>query len=162
MPNLCRHRLMLLALLLAVLPLQAQPAPAATAAATGQPAVYAPRTGDEWIDRALAGINDYAARYPDSLVDEVSRYLDVARDYAQALLKQPGWHAGDLYFACALAKATGKPCREVVRAWSRDRAGGWRGVAKTFDAQPGSAEYGKIRETLRASHAHWARPLPIR
>ncbi|MFT3754804.1 MAG: hypothetical protein QM769_02460 [Pseudoxanthomonas sp.] len=160
MANRYPHRLALLALLLACLPLQAQQAPAAPAEETEQSETWAPHTGDEWIDRALASSNDYAARYPDSFVDEVSRYLDISRDYAQALLEQPGWQAGDLYFACALAKATGKPCREIVRARSRGPADDWRSVAKAFDAQPGSTEYRKIRETLRASHAHWARPLP--
>ena len=123
-------------------------------------APYEPRTGDAWIDRALADINDYAARYPDSFVDEVSRYLDVPRDYAQAMLGQPSWRAGDIHFACAFAKVIAKPCREVVRAWSRDHAEGWRGVAKDFDVRPGFMEYKRVREAIRASYAHWARPLP--
>lgn len=121
---------------------------------------YQPRTGDGWIDRALVDINAYAARYPDSFVDEVARYLDVPRDYAQAMLGQPDWRAGDIHFACALAKVIARPCRDVVRAWSRDHAEGWRGVAKAFDVRPGFMEYKRVREAIRASYAHWSRPLP--
>ncbi|MFT3761628.1 MAG: hypothetical protein QM761_03250 [Pseudoxanthomonas sp.] len=160
MPHRPVHRRLLLLALLPLttcLPSQAQETAAATATET---AAYAPRTGDDWIDRALADIGDYAARYPDGFVDEVSRYLDVPRDYAEAMLAQPGWRAGDIHFACNLAKVAGRACREVVRAWSRDHENGWRGVAKDFEVPPGAAGYRQIRETIRASYAHWARPLP--
>lgn len=121
---------------------------------------YRPRTGDAWIDRALRDIDDYAARYPDSFVDEVSRYLGVSRDYAQALSAQPGWRAGDVHFACALAKASAHSCREVVQARAKDYEAGWRDVAKGLGVRPGSGEYRRVREAIRASYAHWARPLP--
>jgi len=121
---------------------------------------YQPRTGDAWIDRALRDIGDYAARYPDSFVDEVSRYLGVSRGYAQALLAQPGWRAGDVHFACALAKASAHSCREVVQARTKDYEAGWRDVAKALDVRPGFGEYKRVREAIRASYAHWARPLP--
>jgi hypothetical protein len=120
----------------------------------------APRTGDVWIDRTLPDIDAYAARYPDSFADEMQRYFGVSPDYVQALLAQPGWRAGDVHFACALAKASAHSCREVVRARAQHYTADWRDVAKGLGVRPGYGEYKRVRAAIRASYAHWARPLP--
>lgn len=134
------------------------PSPAWAAAVSGED--HAPRTGDAWIDRVLPDIDAYAERYPDSFADEAWRYFGVSREYVQALLAQPGWRAGDVHFACALAKASAHSCREVVQARAQDYAADWRDVAKGLGVRPGHGEYTRIRATIRASYAHWARPLP--
>jgi hypothetical protein len=117
-------------------------------------------TGDAWIDRVLPDINAYAARYPDSYADELARYFGISREYTQTLLMQPGWRAGDVHFACALAKATAHSCREVVRARAQNYDASWRDVAKVLGVHPDSDEYKQIRAAIRNSYAHWARPLP--
>lgn len=120
---------------------------------------YLPRSGDAWIDRQLADINSYAARYPRSFADEMARYYSVPRDYVEAMLQQPSWEAGDVLMACALAQALAQPCRAVVREWSRDHAEGWAGVAKRLQVKPGSAQYRELRQDIEATYSRWARPL---
>jgi len=119
---------------------------------------YLPRSGDAWIDRQLADINAYAARYPQSFADELARYYSVPRDYVEAMLQQPTWHAGDILMACALAQVVGQPCRAVVREWSREHAEGWAGVARRLQAKPGSAQYRELRKDIEATYSRWARP----
>lgn len=149
-------RLVVLAVLMVVampaLAWQQEPAPTEEAA-------YAPRSGDAWIDRHLADINLYAARYPQSFADELGRYYAVPRPYVEAMLQQPSWEAGDIVMACGLAQLVGQPCRAVVREWSRDHAEGWEGVAARLQPPPGPAQMRELRERIKQSYAHWARPL---
>jgi hypothetical protein len=120
---------------------------------------YQPRTGDAWLDRQLADINLYAARYPQSFADEMARYYSVPRDYVEAMLQQPSWEAGDIFMACALAQALGQPCRAVVREGSRDHAEGWKGVRQRLKPGPDPALQRRLRKDTRQTYAHWARPL---
>jgi hypothetical protein len=120
---------------------------------------YQPRSGDAWIDRQLADMNDYAARYPASFSDEVSRYYSVPRDYVEAMQQQPAWEPGDIFMACALAQRVAQPCRAVVREWSRDHAEGWAGVATRLQAKPGTAPYKELRKDIERTYERWARPL---
>jgi hypothetical protein len=120
---------------------------------------YQPRSGDAWIDRQLADINRYAARYPRSFADEVARYYSVPRDYVEAMQQQPTWEPGDIFMACALAQRIAQPCRVVVREWSRDHADGWAGVATSLQAKAGTAPYRELRKDIEQTYARWARPL---
>lgn len=122
------------------------------------PAAHA--TGDAWIDRQLADIDAYARRYPDSFIDELARHLDVSRDYAQAVLKAPGWRAGDLYFACAWAQAQALACRELVRDYSAARADGWEKVLAAR-GEPDNASYRAVRHAIVASFDRWDRPIEL-
>ncbi len=137
------------------------------ALATGAPAfaqeeapAYAPASGDASVDRHLADINEYAARYPAAFADEMARYYAVPRAYVEAMQQQPDWTAGDIFMACALAQIVGQPCRAVVREWSRDHEGGWKAVAARLQAEPGSTQYRRLRSALDASYARWGRPAP--
>ena len=121
--------------------------------------VYAPQSGNAWIDQHLVDINRYAARYPDSFLDELARYHAVPRAYADALLRQPDWTPADVYMACALAQVSAKPCRAVVREWARDHEGGWEAVAERLDAGPGSEPYRRLRQGIIDSYQRWARPI---
>ena len=120
---------------------------------------FEPRSGDAWIDRHLRDMNDYAARYPQSFVDEVSRYYSVPREYVEALLQQPAWKPGDVFMACALGQVLAQPCRNVVREWSRDHAEGWRGVGTRMQSKPGQPITRELRQDIRETYARWARPL---
>jgi hypothetical protein len=136
-------------------------------AGTGMPAfaqedpdTYAPATGDSKVDRHLADINEYASRYPAAFADEMARYYAVPRAYVEAMQQQPDWTAGDIFMACALAQIVGQPCRAVVREWSRDHEDGWKAVAARLQAEPGSAQYRRLRSAIDASYARWGRPSP--
>jgi hypothetical protein len=120
---------------------------------------FQPASGDAWIDRHLADMNDYAARYPQSFVDEVSRYYSVPREYVEALLQQPGWEPGDVFMACALGRILAQPCRKVVREWSRDHVEGWRNVASRMKSRPDQPVTQELRKNIRESYGRWARPL---
>ncbi|RYZ73285.1 MAG: hypothetical protein EOP91_05660 [Lysobacteraceae bacterium] len=127
-----------------------------------QPAepAYQPRSGDAWLDQHLADINLYAARYPQSFGDEMSRYYAIPRGYVEAVLSHPSWQAGDIFMACALALAVDRPCRDVVREWSRDHGDGWKGVAQRLQARPDEVQLRRtLRRSVEASYARWARPL---
>ena len=120
---------------------------------------FQPDSGDAWIDRHLVDINVYAARYPDSFADEMTRYYAVPRGYVEALLQQPAWTAGDIFFSCAVAQRVGQPCRALVREWSRDHEEGWAGVIERMGMQPGTPAFGALRDDIKASYARWSRPL---
>jgi hypothetical protein len=138
------------------------PARAQSPAAPETPAANAPAyaTGDAWIDRQLDDIDAYARRYPASFVDELSRYLDVRRGYAEAVLKAPGWRAGDLYFACAWARATQQPCRVLVRARSDDPTRTWQAVL-VAQGEADNLAYREVRHALVASYDRWERPIVL-
>jgi hypothetical protein len=135
-------------------------APAAGMAQQTDTPVSWPGSGDAAVDRYLADINDYAARYPASFADEMSRYYSVPRTYVEAMMKQGDWTAGDIYMACALAQVAGQPCRAVVREWSRDHSGGWRDVAARVEVKPGGAQYRRLRKGLDDTYRRWERPAP--
>ncbi len=122
---------------------------------------YAPATGDAWVDRQLADINRYAARYPDAFVDEVVRYAGVRHGYAVALLQQHGWQPGDLYFACFWGKVTGTGCREPVRARSQNPDDGWEAVVERLPVAPHNLHWRAMRHAIVASFDHWDRPIEL-
>lgn len=105
-------------------------------------AAYEVETGDSWVDAQLQDINHYAERYPDAFLDEVSRYAGVPRGYISALFTTHGWQAGDIYFACFWAKASGQTCRDSVRAFSQDPEGGWEAVVKRMPIMCRGGIYG--------------------
>lgn len=141
--------------------LAAAPARAQTPAAkpdAAPAATYA--TGDAWIDRQLEDIDAYARRYPASFLDELSRYRDVRRGYAEAVLEAPGWRAGDLYFACAWAQATGQSCRAMVRERSSDAGRAWEAVLAA-QGEPDNLAYREVRHAIVASYDRWERPIVL-
>lgn len=154
-----RLRALLLSLLLA-------PATVLAQQTAERSAAYVVETGDRWVDAQLQDINYYAERYPDAFLDEVSRYAGVPRGYISALFTTHGWQAGDIYFACFWAKASGQTCRDSVRAFSQDPDGGWEAVVKRMPVKPdGAVEQARLYRTVRhavvASYQHWDRPITL-
>ncbi|MEN1955967.1 hypothetical protein [Luteimonas changyuni] len=133
-------------------PAEATPAPEAAPA-------WAPRTGDAVVDARLADINVYAARYPEAFIDELERYFDAPRPLLETLLGE-GRTPGDLYYACALARVSGRPCRGVIEAWQVRGDGGWEAIARGFGVEPGDERAKRLRQGIQQSYAHWDRPLP--
>ncbi len=124
-------------------------------------AAYTVETGDRWLDAQLQDINHYAERYPDAFLDEVSRYANVPRGYVSALFTNHGWQAGDIYFACFWAKASGQTCRDSVRAFSQDPEGGWQAVVKRMPVAPDNLHVRAVRHAIVASYEHWDRPITL-
>src|SRR5690606_4348387 len=68
-----------------------------------------------------------------------------------------GMRPGDVYYACALARASGRACRGLVEAWREDPGGGWPGVAERLGLALDDL-HRRVRDGIRASYRRWARP----
>lgn len=124
-------------------------------------AAYEPGTGDAWLDRQLADVNLYAARYPDAFIDEVVRYGGARRGYVEALMQQHGWAAGDIWFACFWGQAIDASCREPVQARTRHPGEGWKAVVESLPVAPHNLHWRAVRHALVASYDHWDRPVRL-
>lgn len=119
-----------------------------------------PRSGDVWMDVWLGDMNRYGSRYRDPFVDELVRYHAAPRDLVIDLLARR-WAPGDIYFACALAKLAGRPCRYVVEQWERDHAQGWGAMAKRLGIKPGSPQFHQLKRGMVPSYDRWGRPIEL-
>lgn len=140
----------LLALVLVVAPLHAQ-----EFAWT-----FDPRSGDAWVDAQLADVNAYGTRWPAPFADELVRYQGAPRDLVDALLRQR-WAPGDIYFACALAQASGRPCRAVAEEWSQHHDEGWGALAQRLGIAPGSPAFHQLKRGFVPSYDRWGRPIQL-
>jgi hypothetical protein len=131
-----------------------------TAAAQDFAYPWQPRSGDAWVDAQLADINQYAARWPNTFTDELVRYHGAPRDLVDELL-QRRWAPGDIYFACALAAAAGRSCREVAAEWAQQHADGWGALALRLGVAPGSSAFRRMKHEVVASYDRWGRPLRL-
>lgn len=139
------------------------------AAATGAGSVAAqdyvfgwnPRSGDVWVDSTLGDMNRYGNRYRDPFVDELVRYHGAPRDLVTDLLTNRRWAPGDVYYACALASALGRPCRYVADYWERNHGRGWGVVAQELGIKPGSAEFHRLKRGFVPTYDRWSRPITL-
>lgn len=139
----------------------AQEAATPAAVPVPQEAAAEPGTGNAWIDARLHDMDRYAARHRAAFVDEIVRYLEAPRALVDEALAGPGVRPGEVYYACALARASGRSCRTVVEAWQRDPSGGWAGVADRLGLESEATLHPRIRELVAASYRRWARPLDV-
>lgn len=116
-------------------------------------------TGDAWIDARLQDMDGYAARWRDAFVDEIVRYLEAPRPLVEEALAEAGMRPGDVFYACALARASGRSCRSLVDAWAQDASGGWPGVAARLELGADAKLNARIREDIVASYRRWDRPI---
>lgn len=149
---------LLLAALLAIAAPGATPAQGAAAGAEPEAEAVA-TTGDAWVDARLADMDTYAARYRGAFDDEMVRYLEAPRALVEEARADGGMRPGDVYYACALAQASGRACRGLLEAWRQDHAGGWAGVASRLGLEPDARRQRRIRESIVASYRRWDRPL---
>jgi len=145
-----RFRFVLLALVLAATPLFAQDFAWS----------FDPRSGDAWVDAQLADVNAYGARWPGPFADELARYYGAPRDLVDELL-QRRWAPGDIYFACALAQAAGRPCRAVVEEWDQHHGDGWGALAQRLGIAPGSPAFHRLKRGFVPSYDRWGRPIHL-
>lgn len=126
-----------------------------------EPAPWAPRSGDAWLDTWLTDLNLYAERYGDAFVDELVRYRGAPRALVEQLMADPVRQPADVYVACALAQALGRTCREVAAAWRRDPDQGWAVLAETLDAERHGEAMMRVKRGLVESYDRWARPIRL-
>lgn len=121
---------------------------------------WAAGSGDATVDARLVDINAYARRYPDAFIDELVRYLDAPRALVAERLGKHGALPAEVYYACAIARVTGRPCRSVLEARDRVPSEDWSSVAAELGVAPGSPEAARLRQAITDSYRRWARPLP--
>src|SRR5690606_6813420 len=111
-------------------------------------------TGDDWIDARLRDMDAYAARHRDAFIDEIVRYLEAPRALVDEALTAGGMRPGDVYYACALARASGRACRTLVDVW-QDAAGSWESVVGRLELEADARLHPRIRDDIRASYRRW-------
>ncbi|MCG8274803.1 hypothetical protein [Stenotrophomonas sp. NLF4-10] len=156
-----RHALLAVLLLCGATALPALGQSTSEVTPSDEGAAYVPGTGDAWLDRQLADVNRYADRYPEAFVDELVRYGGARRGYPEALMRQHGWAAADVWFACFWGKAIGTSCREPVRARAQHPDEGWKAVVQTLPVAPDNLHWRAVRHALVASYDHWDRPIRL-
>lgn len=113
---------------------------------------YSPRTGDVTVDAQLGDINVYARGDLDGFVDEVVVSYGAPRYLVRELTYERHWLPADVYYACALAHELGRPCRDVVDIYQRDRAQGWGAIALRLGIKPGSPAFHALKGKVGKSH----------
>lgn len=117
-----------------------------------------PRSGDDWIDAQIADIDVYGNRYRGAFVDDVVRYLAAPRELVAELLASRAWQPGDVYYACALAQAAGRPCRAAVALREQSPDAGWHAVADAMGVGDDRDALARLKLDITDSYRHWARP----
>lgn len=120
-----------------------------------------PRSGDVWVDTQLADMNRYGSRYRDPFINEMVRYHEVPRDFVSDLLVRRNWAPGDVYYACTIAQAIGRPCSYVANEWEQNHGQGWGVVAKRLGIKPGSAEFHRLKKGFVPTYDRWSRPVVL-
>ena len=129
--------------------------------ASAQTVGYNIRTGDVWVDTRLGEINDYGGRYRDPFIGEMTGYYGAPRSLVVELLDQRRWAPADVYYACALARALGIPCLEVVREYDRHPGQGWGAVAKRYGIKPGSPAFHALKQGTARTYDRWGYPVRV-
>ncbi len=120
---------------------------------------YNIRTGDVWVDTRLGEINDYGRRYRDPFVSEMTGHYGAPRSLVLDLLDRRGWAPADVYFACAIARALGIPCLDVVHRHERNPGQGWGNLAKQMGIKPGSREFHALKNGAIGTYDRWGYPI---
>lgn len=122
---------------------------------------YNIRTGDVWVDTRLGEINDYGHRYREPFIHEMTGYYGAPRSLIDELLGRRGWAPGDVYYACAIARALGVPCLNVVREYDRYPGRGWGDVAKRMGIKPGSPAFHALKRGAVGTYDRWGYPITV-
>jgi hypothetical protein len=122
---------------------------------------YNIRTGDVWVDTRLGEINDYGRRYRDPFVSEMTGHYGAPRSLVLDLLDRRGWAPADVYFACAIARALGIPCLDVVQRYERNPGQGWGNLAKQMGIKPGSPAFHALKNGAVGTYDRWGYPIRI-
>ena len=120
-----------------------------------------PRTGDVWVDTQLADVNRYGTSYREPFINEMVRYYGAPRDLVTDLLVDKRWSAGDVYYACTLAQAAGRPCRDVADQYQQNPGQGWGVIAQRLGIKPGSAEFHRLKKGFVPTYDRWSRPITL-
>lgn len=136
-------------------------AAAVCGAAQAQTVGYNIRTGDLWVDTRLDEIDYYGRHYREPFFDEMTGYYGAPRPLLVELIDQRRWAPADVYYACAIAHALGRPCVEIVREYDRNPGQGWGAVAKRYGIKPGSPAFHAFKRGAATTYGHWGYPVAV-
>lgn len=124
-------------------------------ATSAQVISFNPRTGDVYMDSQLGYVNDYGRNNRDYFVDDVVNSYGAPRYLVNDLLNTRRWAPGDVYYACALAYQTHRPCGDVAKMYEQNRGQGWGVVAQRMGIKPGSAEFHALKGNVGKSSGRY-------
>ena len=130
-------------------------------AAQAQTVGYNVRTGDVWLDNRIGEVNDYGTRYREPFINELNSNYGAPRSLLTDLLTRRGWSPGDVYTACAIARAANVPCDTIVRDYERDRGQGWGALAMSRGIKPGSPAFHAMKRGTVATYDRWGYPITV-
>jgi len=113
---------------------------------------FNPRTGDVSVDTELRDVNQYGSDDRDYFVDDLVENFGAPRYLVTDLVESRRWPPGDVYYACALAFQSHRPCGDVVTMYEQDRGHGWGAVAQRLGIKPGSAAFFALKDQVGKSH----------
>lgn len=122
---------------------------------------YNIRTGDVWVDTRLGEIDQYGRRYREPFIEELHSHYGAPRSLLAELLERRRWAPADVYYACAIAHALGRPCVDVVREYDRAPGQGWGAVAKRMGIKPGSAAFHALKRGTVSTYDRWGHPVSL-
>ncbi len=131
------------------------------APAAAQTIGYNVRTGDVWVDTRLGEIDQYGRQYREPFINELNSHYGAPRPLVVELLEQRRWAPADVYYACAIAHALGRPCVDVVREYERAPGQGWGAVAKRMGIKPGSAAFHALKRGTVRTYDRWGHPVSL-
>lgn len=134
---------------------------AAALPAAAQTVGYNIRTGDVWVDTRLGEIDRYGRAYREPFIDEITGYYGAPRSVVVDLLDRRDWAPADVYYACALARALGRPCLDIANEYERDGGRGWGVTAKRLGIKPGSPAFHALKRGTVATYDRWGRPITL-
>lgn len=134
---------------------------AAALPATAQTVGYNIRTGDVWVDTRLGEIDRYGRAYREPFVDEITGYYGAPRSVVVDLLDRRDWAPADVYYACALARALGRNCADIVTEYERDGGRGWGVTAQRLGIKPGSPAFHALKRGTVATYDRWGHPITL-
>lgn len=133
------------------------------ASASAQTITIDPFTGDAWVDTRLGDYNDYWRTHPDRYLDAMNDRFGYDRAWFEDALRNRDVSAGELYYACTLARQTGRSCEEVLddRQQFSGRGQGWGAMARRYGIKPGSAEFHRMKSSMQQDDDFLDRPSRV-
>ena len=122
-----------------------------TFSAAAQVLVVDPLTGDTWVDDRVQVYDNTWSTDREVYLDTMQDRFGYDRQWYEDALRRPGLSAGELYYACTLARQVGKTCQAVLdeRRTLPAKGQGWGVLAKRYGIKPGSPEFHRLKASMQ-------------
>jgi len=108
------------------------------------------QTGDRELDSLLQDVDRVARDSAETFTRRACRELGMTSEQMEVLTTAMGLAPSDAYMAAKVAKISGKPLDEVVKAHTASQGKGWGVIAKSMGIKPGSAEFHELKSGAAA------------